>query len=146
MIKDSVNTDMANSLSLTYLKSIQSLTVVINQLSKALYVLYNKRLTVAEKAIQEELALCAELESFFLYTLMAALKKKRNFLNKADCLKLKQINIKLNKQLKAFIKAAKYNLNYLEQYFEHDFWVELTNSKFADQLAQIKKDTEAKKY
>lgn len=75
MIKDSVNTDMANSLSLTYLKSIQSLTVVINQLSKALYVLYNKRLTVAEKAIQEELALCAELESFFLYTLMAALKK-----------------------------------------------------------------------
>ncbi len=146
MIKDSVNAELSSSLMLHYLKSVQSLSRVIKQIGKVLSVLIDKRTTVAERAIQEELALCAEFESFFLYSLSKAFKKKCYCLSENDCLKLRQINIKLNKQLQAFIKAAKYNLNYLEQYFEHDFWLELTNSKFAEQLSHIKDEIEAKKH
>jgi hypothetical protein len=146
MIKDSVNIEVDNSLMLSYLKSAQSLSVVIKKISKVQSVLLDKRTTVAEKAIQEELALCAELESFFLHSLSRAVKKKCFYISENNCLKLRQINIKLKKQLKAFIKAAKYNLNYLEQYFEHDFWLELTHNKFAEQLSRIKEEIEIKKY
>lgn len=145
MIKDSVNAELNNMLTLNYLKSMQSISTVIKQISKVLAILADKRITVAEKAIQEELTLCAELESFFLYLLSKTLKEKRYCLSEDDCLKLRQINIKLNKQLQAFIKAAKYNLNYLEQYFEHDFWLELTNSRYAEQLSHFKNEIETKK-
>ena len=145
MIKDSVNAELSVSLTATYLKSMQSLSLVTKRISQALSFLINKRATVAEKGIKEELALCAELEAFLLYSLSKAVKQKCYCFSEAECLKLQRMNIKLSKQLQAFIKAATYNLNYLEQYFEHDFWLDLTNSKFTEQLAQFTSKTKIKK-
>jgi hypothetical protein len=146
MIEDSANTELSASLMATYLKSMQSLGLVIRRISQVLSFLIDKRVTIAEKAIQEELALCVERESLLLYALSKAIKQKCQSLSENDCLKLRRINIKLSKQLQAFIKAATYNLNYLEQYFEHDFWLNLANNKFAEQLSQFTQEIESKKH
>jgi hypothetical protein len=145
MIKDSVNDDLKFSSS-QYLKSISSISLVVQRISQAILLLRNKRPTVAEKAIQEELALCAEMESLLLYTISKAFKQRQFYLSVQDCFEIRLINIKLHKQLRSFIKAGTYNLNYLEQYFEHDFWLDLSNRSFAEQLSLIASKLELKKH
>jgi hypothetical protein len=110
--------------------------MVRRRIDTILLVLIEKRQTVAEKAIQEELKRCAVLECELLLIIQKAVKT--NFLSISDeCRLARRINIKLNKQLQALIKAAKYDLNYLEQYFEHSFWLDLSNENYSKRLSEL---------
>ncbi len=126
-----------------HLKAIKSSTVVINAANKVLELLTDKRSTVAEKAIQVYLDRCIKLENELISYLCNA---SNGNLSSEYCQKLRLINIRLSKQLKSFLKAAEYNLNYLEQYFEHDFWLELVNQKFTERLNDILQNTAKIKY
>lgn len=120
-----------------YLKTVKATSIVIKKITKVLLILTNKRKTIAERAIQAELICLVSLESQLITSLTQSLTDEKYFLDDKDCQKLRQINIRLNKQLQAFIKAATYNLNYLEQYFEHDFWIKLDNNNFAQELSYL---------
>jgi hypothetical protein len=50
---------------------------------------------------------------------------------------LTELNGKILSQLDAFLQAAKYNLNYLEQYFEHEFCEDLERSTLKEQSKTI---------
>jgi len=166
-----------------YLSAIQTASAILRQITKILLLLADKRATVAERAIQSELCVCANFESRLSTHLTQALIDlegmnfskpraawsrplgERGYAHKAgfngktylplcrrkytirrgsalfdetyrfsEYEKLKEINRKLNKELKAFLKAAAYDLNYLEQYFEHDFWLVFEESRYAEQL------------
>lgn len=120
-----------------YLYLIQSVAGTIGQISQVLLSLANKRLTLAEKAIRAELRACAYWESCLIALLTKYLSEDNYFLDNSNGEMLMQINNKLTRELQAFIKAADYNLNYLEQYFEHDFWTKLTEDKVSVQLSTI---------
>lgn len=120
-----------------YVYLIQSAAESINQISQVLLSIGNKQLTLAEKAIRTELYSCAYWEGCLIAVLARWLREGNYFLEKHDGKMLRQINGKLTKQLKQFVKAAEHNLNYLEQYFEHDFWAQLTEDNPSVQLSRI---------
>ncbi len=119
------------------LKAARTISPVISKITRILWLLVDKRATLAEKAIKLELASCVNIEGLLTASLALSLINPDCLWEIEDCRKLRQLNIKLNKQLKAFLKASAYDLNYLEQYFEHDFWLEFKNNNFVGQLADL---------
>ena len=138
MVKDLVCYVLGENLQKTYLTSSQSISLILVKISAGLVFIINKRPTVAQKAIKQELTYCAELEKFLLDCFDRSLKEQIYCLSESNCLQLIEINIKLEEQLQAFINAANYNFNYLEQYFEHDFWLALDNCRYTEKLFQLK--------
>jgi hypothetical protein len=77
-------------------------------------------------------------------TLAQLLKEKKYILSSADGKILSQVSKNLIDQLKGFNKAADHNLNYLEQYFEHDLWLALSQDQASMRLSKIVVDLEQK--
>ena len=122
------------------LKATKTANLVIEKVTRVLSLLLMKRATLAQRAIQAELLLFARLEALLIASLTKSLADGAGTWDVGDCRRLRLVNSKLNKQLRAFLKAAAYDFNYLEQYFEHDFWLELKNNKFAEQLTELEKN------
>lgn len=120
-----------------YLHLIQVSGSTVSYISQALLIMANKRLTLAEKAICNELHACVYWENCLIAVLIQFVQEENFVLTSTDGKSLRQINIKLTKRLQAFIQAANHGLNYLEQYFEHDFWLELSNDQPSARLSQI---------
>ena len=132
MSKALANDSQKNLLVKNCLSTIETTNKALKQITKILLLLTDKRATVAERAIKSDLFICANLEAHLISHITQLLVDESPLF--ADYKKLKEINKKLSKQLQAFLKAASYDLNYLEQYFEHDFWLEFKDSKYIEQL------------
>ncbi len=128
---------LSGGLKTNYLHLIVLSGLLINNLLLVLRILGSKRITLAEKAIQAELRNCYLYQQQLILALVKSAAKQTYLFDQNDCKKLKQINIKLLQELKAFLAAANHNLNYLEQYYEHDFWLRINHDKFSNQFKQI---------
>ena len=118
--------------------------VVLEEISQVVLLLSNKRQTFAEKAIKNELDSFAILETQFIAVLTESIERKHCLLNSFHIRRARQLNNELSLQLKAFLKAAEHNLNYLEQYFEHDFCSRLYERRLRYQFSEILSNAIAK--
>ena len=125
----------------THLRLLQTAALTIKRISKVLLILTDTRLTLAQKAIRAELYACANLESRLIAAMTKLVSLELSVLEETDGKKLRRINKKLNQELGNFLQAADHSLNYLEQYFEHDFWMRLDDNQFAKQLSDILEKT-----
>jgi hypothetical protein len=119
-----------------YLHLIRTANSAVHEISQVLLIIANKRLTLAEQAIMSELRACLYWEGRLIAALAKLLQEEIDpYIINGKM--LRQINGRLVEKLQGFSKAANHNLNYLEQYFEHDFWLELSQDKTALRLSQI---------
>lgn len=135
--KEPADLRLTTVLMANYLHLMIEAGLVINSLLKILSILTNKRITLAEKAIQAEFRACSKWERQLISVLLKCRRDQLYVFDQSDCKKLRQINIKLAQELKAFLKVANYDLNYTEQYYEHDFWLRISADKFSSRLEGI---------
>jgi len=111
---------------------------IISSLGSALVLFANKRTTLEEKMILR-----------YLHTLIADYSLLLNGLHKAfasgealpaDAVleDLRSLNLNVHRTAEELLKALRYNFNYVEQYFEFDFYARLSQEyKFLEELEQI---------
>jgi hypothetical protein len=121
-----------------WLEELRQINKLIDKISEVVQLLANKRVTLEEKIIchhfhmlaSEYSKLCANAHNF-----LAQGKQLRP----DGCLpELKMFNSEVDATLEELIKIVKYNLNFLEQYFEYDYANRLQEKhRFAERLAEI---------
>src|SRR5579871_2370484 len=98
-----MNTEISREQKFLYQENLQAIQATAKEIDKVIDVLTNKRRTLAEKAIQEELHQCNTVNSCLADHLSEALRRNQFCLANHICANLQQININLNKQLIAFM-------------------------------------------
>ena len=98
---------------------------VINKISEALSILVEKRATLEEKMIKSYFIRLASAHSKAFEKLLEVMADGEAQLPERTLSDLASVAERANTMIDKFLKAAKYNLNYLEQYFEHQFASEL---------------------
>lgn len=111
---------------------------LVGKTSEALLVLASKRATLEEKMIARELTTISLLLSSLLRRIFSMLIENAE-MDFADAYgALRECNLKIEESLDEFLKIARYDLNFLEQYFEHGFCKRLLeDQRFADVLSWV---------
>lgn len=111
---------------------------IIEYLSDALLLLRNKRVTLEEKAISAYFSRLTVSYALVIESVHSKFLLNRNQLPDDLLLKLKDVNSGLLTVIVDFLKMARYDANFLEQYVEHDFHSRLTaEHRFQEQLDGI---------
>lgn len=120
-----------------HIKAISSLGRLKSSIGAVLLLLDKPRKTLAQKAIQEELNTCLNYADTLLA--MPGFSDQKNLfdLSLSQYEELDHVCVAFIERLDTFKKAANYSLNYLEQYFEHEFWLNLSEQKFREKLVKI---------
>ncbi|HEY9793448.1 MAG TPA: hypothetical protein V6D22_23815 [Candidatus Obscuribacterales bacterium] len=99
---------------------------ILSDIDDALSVLAAKRTTLEEKIITQELHSLAAKFCLILNSVHWRLRENNS--PREDVLeKLRTLNFQVHETVETLLKALRYNLNYVEQYFEHNFAARLTN-------------------
>lgn len=118
--------------------AIKKLTESIELISETLFLLKEKRITLEEKMIRFHLHELAENLAIAL-----SLIHKEGYVEKleieASTIKnLNELAVAIDEVVTELKKAIEYNWNYLEQYFEHEFYGRLVNEhKFLVKINSI---------
>jgi hypothetical protein len=113
---------------------------VIKKISHGLIILLTKRATVEEKMIKSYLAQLASAQAQIAETITRSLASFPATIDDKAVQQAFLLADRVSPTLDSFLKAAGYNLNYLEQYFEHGFYDELMRSNFLEESQRISKD------
>ncbi len=121
-----------------WLEELRAINKLIDKISEAIILLSNKRVTLEEKIICHHFhSLAAEYAKLCAtaHNLLAQGKQLRP----DGCLpELKMFNGEVDTVLDELLKIVKYDLNFLEQYFEHDYANRLQEKhRFAERLREI---------
>lgn len=112
---------------------------LIAAISRALFILRQKRRTLEEKAIARYLHRAAHLLGLMAAGLHELLEQGGE--QRVDCNQLEQLSTTatdLKQRVDELLKILHFNLNFLEQYFEYDFFAKLSNeSNVIEQLTCI---------
>jgi hypothetical protein len=134
------NTNLVeNDLFAEWLGETRFTAQVMVDIIDCLALLTSKRVTLEEKMIRKELHdLIGELGQI-VSTINANLSKQA--VPHADVLEqLRTLNFAMRTEITRFLKALRYNFNYVEQYFEFDFCAKLREEcRFADEARDIMK-------
>jgi hypothetical protein len=111
--------------------------LIINELSECLSTLARKRATLEEKIITRELhklvASYGRLLAIVHHRLSTGDNPQEEMLEK-----VRTFNYEVRQQVERLLKALRYNLNYVEQYFEYDFSSNLSqNWRFPEALDEL---------
>jgi hypothetical protein len=117
--------DDRSSQSRRILSLLRQCSQAVENIAEALQILLEKRSTLEEKAICAYLLEIAQLQAAVSSQLIGVLRQSNAELAESELLRLTDLNESLLENLAGFLKAAKYDFNYLEQYFEHDFYEQL---------------------
>lgn len=110
---------------------------LIVDVSDCLALLATKRITLEEKIIRKELHLLVanygDILSILHRRLSADDKPEAAHLER-----LRTLNFRVREEISRFLKALRYNFNYVEQYFEFGFCAHLTEEcRFAEETGAI---------
>jgi hypothetical protein len=111
--------------------------IVIKKISEALSILIDKRVTLEEKMIKSYFLKLASALGRISEQLLTVLAAQEASIESETLTKLVRIADEVNDKLEAFLKAARYDLNYLEQYFEHQFASELERSHLLEDSLKV---------
>jgi hypothetical protein len=102
---------------------------LLGKISDSLQLLLEKRITLEEKMIRNYYLQLAQTHSEILRELFfCILNPDQTLVESKIIAELTEVNEKILQRLDDFLKAANHNLNFLEQYFEHEFCEELDRS------------------
>lgn len=122
------------------MEAIEAATGAILTISKTLLSLKDKRVTLEEKMIRTYLHGLAEGLASTLASLHKHYKDKNYDIEPGLINEFKQLALEIKTVSDSLAKIVDYNWNFLEQYFEHDFYSRLVNEhKFADRLETVSK-------
>jgi len=121
-----------------WLTEARRMGALIEKIGEALQLLASKRATLEEKMIARHLRAVASALGSLLKRIFALLNEGDE-LAYADVLgALREVNLKIDEVLDQFLKIARFDPNFLEQYFEHDFCKRLNEDhRFLDVLNWI---------
>lgn len=126
------------------IEAIEAATGAILTISKTLLSLKDKRVTLEEKMIRKYLHGLAEGLATTLASLHRHFKDKSYDIEPGLIDEFKQLASEIKTVSDSLAKIVDYNWNFLEQYFEHDFYSRLVNEhKFADRLETVSKSLRA---
>lgn len=115
------------------------LAAIISKIGTTTILLSEKRVTLEEKMLRRylhELAIIAAQLIADLHASTASGAKSETFLFS----EIAVVSGEVNTALDELLKVVSYNLNFLEQYFEHDFYDKLVNEyKFVDRFNALAK-------
>jgi len=112
-------------------------SIVIKKISEALSILIDKRVTLEEKMIKSYFLRLASAQGHISEQLLTVLAQNEPAIKKETLTELVRIADEVNDRLEEFLKAARYDLNYLEQYFEHRFASELERSHLLEDSLKV---------
>jgi hypothetical protein len=102
---------------------------LLGKIAEALQLLLQKRITLEEKMIRAHYLQLAQTQSEILKRLFfCILNQDKTIVESKIIAELTEVNEKILAGLDDLLKAARYDFNFLEQYFEHDFCEELAES------------------
>lgn len=111
---------------------------LIGSLSQSLRLLASKRATLEEKMIAAHFRVLAGRLSALLNRLFAMLSDGQEMDYQDAFGALSEVNLKMETVIDDFLKIARYDANFLEQYYEHDFCKRLhEDHRFLDVLNWI---------
>jgi len=111
--------------------------MVIKKISEALSILIDKRATLEEKMIKSYFLKLASAQGRISEQLLQVLPWPEPQIKNETLTELIRIADEIDGKLEAFLKAAHYDLNYLEQYFEHQFASELERSQLLEDSLKV---------
>lgn len=94
---------------------------VIEKISEVLVILHSKRATLEEIMIRSYLVKLASAQGKIAEQILAELETPELRFSQEYVERFILLSDEIKISLESFLKAAKYDLNYLEQYFEHQF-------------------------
>lgn len=126
-----------------WLEELKIINRLVDKISDAIFLLANKRVTLEEKIICHHFHLLASGYAQLTAKAHNVLAQGKQ-LRPDGCLpELKIFNAEVEAQLDELLKIIKYDLNFLEQYFEHDYANRLQEKhKFVERLGLIDKRLE----
>ena len=121
------------------------LAVIVAKVGETVILLSDKRVTLEEKMLRAYLhdvaVICADmLRRLHAFTRDGAKSESQIF----D--ELHSLGAEITLQLDELLRIVRYDLNFLEQYFEHDFYGKLVHEhRFLERLKQVDQDLTALK-
>ena len=126
---------MSNSNSL---ETIKGITGSIELISEALLLMKDQRVTLEEKMIRNHLHELAENLANSLASIHCYFKTKNYDIEEKLIEDLNRLVQDIQSVVGELLKIIKYNWNFLEQYFEHEYFARLKNEhKFIERLNKI---------
>ncbi len=110
---------------------------IVKNISEALIMMAEKRTTLEEKMINAYLTELASAHGQIIEHIFSNLSKINKKVPKAILAELHELDDKLLASVEDFLRAARHDLNYLEQYFEYDFYRSLKDSKYLEDSERI---------
>lgn len=120
------------------LAEVRRIAALLDKIAEALLVLGAKRATLEEKSISAYLRAMAARCGPIIGQLCAPGSAGDRLLSHDILMELSNVTRDATQALDDLLRAARYDANYLEQYFEYDFNARLTHEyRFLDQLERI---------
>jgi hypothetical protein len=112
-------------------------SIIIKKISDALAILIDKRETLEEKMIRTYFLKLASTQGHISEQILASLEAKETRISQEAISELAALSDRILTVLEDFLKAARYDLNYLEQYFEHGFASHLQSSNLLEDSLKL---------
>ena len=127
-----------------WLEEVRRISLLVDKLGETLTLLADKRITLEEKIITSYFLTLMSKYGQLIDTVNSALLKDRKLAD-TSLPGLRQLNEEVDVVLDDLLKIVKYNLNFLEQYFEFDYANRLTeNHRFVERLEAIQQQLPVK--
>lgn len=110
---------------------------IVKNISEALIIMAEKRTTLEEKMISAYFTKLATSHGEIIEQIFSNLKKVSKKVPKSMLVELSELDDKLLATLEDFLKAARHDLNYLEQYFEYDYDRSLRESSYLEDSERL---------
>jgi hypothetical protein len=108
-------------------------------IAESLQILLEKRTTLEEKMIRSYFLDLLPVQNSIAGYLIAKVRDNETHpeIDSNVISELTTLNEAIIEAMESFLKAARYDLNYLEQYFEHSFCEELQNSQWKERITEL---------
>lgn len=124
------------------MRQANELASIVTKVGESVLLLCEKRVTLEEKMLRtylHELAICCAGLAAKLHAFTASGAKSES----VPFSEIARLTSETNGALDELLKVIRYNLNFLEQYFEHDFYDKLVNEyKFLERFSAVKRTVE----
>lgn len=109
------------SFSETWLPEVRRIATLVDKTGESLQLLASKRTTLEEKSISKYLHELTAEYGLIVWRIHSRLARDRDFPPEATLVELTNITRRVESAIDDLLRAGRFNLNYLEQYFEYDF-------------------------
>ena len=124
-----MNQDLPEEVLYALLSVSKQSSELLGKISESLKLLLEKRITLEEKMIRTYYLQLAQTHAEILKRLFfCILNPDKGLVESKIIAELTEVNETILVRLDVFLRAARYDLNYLEQYFEHEFYEGLEQS------------------